>query len=431
MDTLPLSQSYLDEGLLEAVECLASLPLSDCRKSSPSELDDWRSNHIIRAEELIHLLLDAGASVQAARASATENWLFGNTYRDEERWKPLQASGTVLGFACSRAGYALIKRLIDQGADIHAKEVYDNERSRIFATGHGNLLSVTALHISSNFWNSAAIQVLFDYYHCGDNIKKAISCRDSHGRLPLHWAARGPGPCECRLSDDIVNNRIIDTLNLLLVNGDIDINAEDNCGQNALHYAITAHAGCVGSKHFDSLLRFLLKKGADALQIGLDQQTMLHKLAFHCLAGGPVDGPLNEFLSLGIEINHQDKDGNTVLHFIARNLRHIQETGIFISRGADVFLTNSKGNTPLHEVTTMGSILPKHMNGEVVKASHDEQRKALAEVVANLLEVGGEGMMDQPNLAGETPQQLLARRMDMWERLELAAIERERNKCSG
>lgn len=103
---------------------------------------------------------------------------------------------------------------------------------------------------------------------------------------------------------------------------------------------------------------------------------------------------------------------------------------MLISRGADVFVTNAKGNTPLHEATTMGSVLPKHMNGELVKASHDEQRKALAEVVAILLEIGGEGMMDQSNLAGEIPRQLLARRMDMWQRLELAAVERKRNKCS-
>ncbi|KAJ6010770.1 hypothetical protein N7451_002182 [Penicillium sp. IBT 35674x] len=61
----------------------------------------------------------------------------------------------------------------------------------------------------------------------------------------------------------------------------------------------------------------------------------------------------------------------------------------------------------------------------------EEQRKALAEVIDILLEVGGEGMMDQPNLAGETPRQLLANRMGTWQRLELAAVERKRKKCSG
>ena len=204
------------------------------------------------------------------------------------------------------------------------------------------------------YWNTEALQTLLD--HCGKDITESLSCRDSNGRLPIHWAAAGPGSWECWLSDVNVKNRIIDTLKLLLSSS--DINARDYKGGTALHYAIRAHACCGGSKHFDAVLRFLLENGADADVLDTDDQTVLHKITIHCLAGEPIDTPLIALLlSHGAKINQQDKDGNTALHYIARNLRQVQATRFLISRGADIHLTNSKGNTPLHECLRMGTIL--------------------------------------------------------------------------
>lgn len=106
---------------------------------------------------------------------------------------------------------------------------------------------VTALQVSSMYWNTEAFQALLD--RGGRTITESLSCRDSNGRLPLHWAAAGPGSFECWLSDDEVSNRIIGALKLLCSGS--DINARDNQGETALHYAIRGHACSGRSKHFD------------------------------------------------------------------------------------------------------------------------------------------------------------------------------------
>lgn len=420
LDSQPLSSvhvdpSYRDEGLLTAARCMTSLPSEDSNNRTPSDSDHWRSDRIILGEELIHLLLDAGASVQAVEPTMF-TWSSTDKHDGDESYT-LQPFGTVLGLASSRAGYALIKRLIDQGANIHAKQQYQHAASCTFSSVMEIPWDISALHIGSMFWNTDAIQALLDHHE--GNITEFMSYRDSNGRLPLHWAAAGPGSFECWLSDDLINNRIINTLKLLLEGS--NINSKDNRGENALHYAIRGHASCGGSKHFDAVLSFLLENGADACQMDIDEQTVLHKLAARCMDGEPIDIPLIDILlSHGVKINQQDNNGNTALHLMARNLRQVQAARFLINRGADVSLTNSKGNTALHECLTMGTILQRQTNHGPVRHTFDDRRRALDEMVAILLEVGGDSMMDQSNLAGQTSRQLQSKKLDTWQKSELA-----------
>ena len=421
LSSVHVDQSYRDKGLLTAARCLTSLPSEDSNNRTPSDSDHWMSDRIIRGEKLIHLLLDGGASVQAVEPTMF-SWSSANKHDGDES-HTLQPFGTVLGLASSRAGYTLMKRLIDQGADIHAKQQYQPATSCTFSSVMEILWNVSVFHISSMFWNTEAIQALLN--HHGGDITESLSCRDSNGRLPLHWAAAGPGSLECWLSDDKINNRIITTLKMLLAGN--NINAQDNWGENALHYAIRGHASWGGSKHLDAVLKFLLENGADACQVDIDEQTVLHKIAACCMDGEPIDTPLIDIiLSHGAKINQPDNNGNTALHLMARNLRQVQAARFLISRGADVRLTNSKGNTALHECLTMGIILQRQTNNGPVRHTFDDQRRALDEMVAILLKVGGGSMMDQSNLAGQTSRQLQSKKLDTWQKSELAAMARQK-----
>ena len=111
-----------------------------------------------------------------------------------------KVSGTVLSLAMAGAGYQLVKRLIEEGADVHTKE------GRYF--GARNIKSeytaqdITPLHIGSFYSNADGIQALLDYRGCNVNLIDIVSCRDSCGCLPLHLAARGPSPLNDSLKGD-------------------------------------------------------------------------------------------------------------------------------------------------------------------------------------------------------------------------------------
>jgi ankyrin repeat protein len=163
------------------------------------------------------------------------------SWHNSDSCQTLQSFGTVLCLTSSRVGYAVVNRLIDQGGNVHAKQQYQHQPSSTFQSEMQIPWDVTALHVSSMYWNTEAVQALLD--RGGRAIKEELSCCDSNGRLPLHWAAAGPGSFECWLSDVQVSNRIISALKLLCSGSDVD--AGDHQGETALHYAIRGQAAVV------------------------------------------------------------------------------------------------------------------------------------------------------------------------------------------
>jgi ankyrin repeat protein len=409
LNSAHIDQLYRDEALLVTARALGSLPPSDRGIETPAGCCHWVSNRTAQGEELICLLLDSGASAQATESL-------------EDSSQPMHCFGTVLGRASSRAGPALVKRLIGQGANVHAREEYQlHASSRLWDLE--NPSGVTALHISSAYWNSEVLQTLLD--HSGRTAPEELLCRDSNGRLPLHWAAAGPGSWECWLPDEKINKRILDTLKLLCSGS--DINARDNGGKTPLHHAIRGHACCGQSIHIDNMLKFFLEKGAYAGLIDDNNQTVLHMMAIHCLDGDPINSSLMQMLiSRGAEINQQDVNGNTALHLMARNLRQTKAAQSLISQGADVSLINVKGNTALHECLSTGTILQRQTASGAIAPTVADRRKALDEMINILLHIGGDAMMDQTNQAGETPRQLQSKKLAHWQKLGLREATRHK-----
>lgn len=418
--SVDFNQSDRDEALLAAAGALTHLPPEVRKHETLIDLDQWKCELIARGEELIYLLLDNGASAQAIdlptdqRQWASRILCGGNAIKNDDESQSFQSFGTALGLASSRASSTLVKRLIDQGANIHVKEQYWYYSSSHFWFDMRIPWNVTSLHISSLYWNAEALQALLD--HWGRDITESLSSRDSNGRLPLHWAAAGPGSHECWLSDVHVKDRIINTLKLVLTGS--DINARDDLGANALHHAISGHASCSGSKHFTTLMKFLLDNGAEADVVDKNGQTVLHRFASNC-RGEPIDISLMETLLLrGAKINQQDKNGNTVLHRMVTDLKQVQAVKFLISRGIDISLVDSRGNTALHHCLHSGSISDRETSTGPVLPTFADQRRALNDMREILLEAGGDNMMDQPNIRGETPRQFQFNTLERWQRAE-------------
>lgn len=286
------------------------LRISFDQQDHENETHNWIGDRIARGEKLMHLLLDRGASANDAIIDQ----------RDDNDGQPPQPDDNVLALAVSRASYKLMKRLIDGGADIHArKKHFDSDLGGAsFGRTKTTARDVTALHYGSFFRNSEGIQALLDHRGSDVDIADMVSARDSNGRLPLHWAAAGPGPVdEALLSENDIVPRTVDTFKLLLTRNSNTINVQDNEGRTALHYAVSSRAGC-GSRHSDLAIRFLCKYGADAGLQDSTGQTVLPNLSYWSVHGEPINTALIDLLAHGAIMDHADKDGITALPIMAK-----------------------------------------------------------------------------------------------------------------
>ncbi|KAJ5939289.1 ankyrin [Penicillium verhagenii] len=388
-------------------------------------------------EDFIFFLLDQGCLVQDSNIYSKQG------EANNQGLGPVLEQ-TVLGAAIPYASYNMVSRLIAGGAQVHARQHWDEyplgDPYRII-NGKG----VTALHIASLYSNLEGIRALTDH-RCNASVSEMVSSADDHGRIPLHWALLGitiKGRSYYPQYDDYVPQpRRMDTIKLLLEAKPDTINARDKDGATAFNFlfrsdtslsdilstlkllldanplrstlsapnplgataledAILHHSrrgGEVTDALFIELVELLLDKGVDA-------HLCLHRLCdfggYDCISLNLI----NRLLDLS-DVNDIDATGSTAMHYLVPHMNQIDVVRHLISRGANVNVVNNKGNTPLHTV----------MNGTMSRRTDEDGKPDLSlpwytpyqvreELVKIMVDAGGS--MDQLNEAWKTPAQLL------------------------
>jgi ankyrin repeat protein len=134
-------------------------------------------------------------------------------------------------------------------------------------------------------------------------------------------------------------------INLISYLGDkkiIGINAKNNDGMTALHYA--AISGKVKA------MEALIKHGADINAKANDGRTALHYAA----SFGKVEA-MEALMKLGADKNANANDGRTALHLVAY-FGQVKEMEALINHGADINVKDSYGHTALYLAAISGEV---------------------------------------------------------------------------
>ncbi|KAF3927190.1 Ankyrin-3 [Dactylellina cionopaga] len=287
--------------------------------------------------DVVKLLLERGTSTEAKGDGNQPIWKpLGWDNRRFSEWGLLKAvcDLTVLHIAVYCGHEAIARLLLENGADINAKNEYD----------------WTALHWAASSDSDENKEIIALLLETGINLdEKAYD-----GMTALQMAAR--------------NGKLM--VARLLVEARADINAQDDKGSTAMHHAILSENGT------EAVLRLLLEKGADlgvkddfgrtalhtAAYLGreaaawllldnnadptaetLGGNTALHLAAFYghtTIAQMLLDG--------GADIHARAADGKTVLHSaVARGLANEAVVKLLLGKGVEVDLGDNLGRTPL------------------------------------------------------------------------------------
>ncbi|PYH75540.1 ankyrin [Aspergillus uvarum CBS 121591] len=424
------------------------------KETSPAGIREKLQEHHARYGEFIEFCLASGASVR----EADQYMLPYQLGRQAQPGDKEILGDTVLGNVVTRASYAMVSRLIAAGADAHVVQTwYDS-----CGFDHGlRCGGVTPLHIASQHWNLDAIQALVD--HRGRiGLAEMVTRRDDNGLPPLHWALMGDKDEIATLTPSEVTSRLLRTVKLLLDIGPAMVNVKDQANKTVLHYAINSRVGdadCLAAvkllleyrpdrdilnardtdadrpgstvlhyavshrtddgvrcEIFLQLFDILVMHGADPSMCDESSRTMLYRLAMRDSNTRLIDAETLEKILPLVNINNSDVNGDTVLHYIARRLPQTHAVCILLSRGANVNAVNKKGNAPLH-LAVGASIFPRGRrmdDGEIVETPLAEGFNALEKMIKILQDAGAS--MDQANLAGETPREILKETRERWAR---------------
>ena len=218
-----------------------------------------------------------------------------------------------------------------------------------------------------------------------------VNTKDADGNTPLHFAARERDHkrvemllshgAEVNAKDkygdtplhDAAWKNASDTAEILLKNG-ADINAKNNRGDTPLKIASNENASkteAVLRKYGETMSsEGTFEESINALREKLVLDRVLGKYGgtmsdvntkdadgntpLHFAARERDHKRVEMLLSHGAEVNAKDKYGDTPLHDAARN--HASDTTeILLKNGADINAKNNRGNTPLHEAVGRNS----------------------------------------------------------------------------
>ncbi|KAK8112581.1 hypothetical protein PG984_013107 [Apiospora sp. TS-2023a] len=373
-----------------------------------------------RCEEIVGMLLDYGANVRDHT-----DWLY---YDHGATGNERKGHETVLSLAIPYVGPALLRRLIDLGAPLHAPLLGFKRRYE----------GVTILHIAATYANSTAVEILLDT----PEGREMAGMRDKLGRLPIHWAANCGHHDLMTLSQDLIR-RAVETMKLLLPQS--PVNGLDSLGNTPLHLAVRcSHMWSKGSstepaegqdrsafRH--AISHLLLKNGADAALRNQKGET-----ALGILVGLQFDTAPTELIARlldrgGADVNEAaDALGNMPLHHAARNLpRGLGAVRFLLGRGADPGLANADGDTPAHAAA--------RSQGVPGENQHKDVSREIEQVLGLMFEVASSGssgeernhLRDRLNAAGMTPQEVLGEELaDLARRIEKRGIEREKSRLN-
>ncbi|KAK7960406.1 hypothetical protein PG988_011620 [Apiospora saccharicola] len=446
-----------------------------------------------RQEEIIHLLLDRGASVhdkhstnpQAREKDLAEfedlypveeadaqwgssyvaDWSWevpprGTSYMDttfmaaecfqglDGPWmyssptvpaKPLELKKpvllhTVLTEALSFRSAHLISRLINDGCGIHTRVcVYQDINIYEEQTE-----DVTPLHLACHYKNIAGVRLLLQAG--ASNAKSMVGARDSCGMTPLHCTALDsldlydiyPG-FNWEESHMTPSEKIKACMELLLDCDPTILDARDRWGRTALHYASMLDSGDVAE--------FLLERGADPNIKGDDARTPL----------------VGRFITAPVEKSRTWQHPVVVLPATVTPATLNLES--FLRHGARLDEMNANGDTLLHIACrswTRGGVvqwllehnvradipnkkkqLPLHIAAKCLNAWDDgfdglnEALRAQDDIIRMLKEAGaGDIDMTQPDADGITPAQTLeAGRKKASRIFEAQGLARAKREC--
>ncbi|KAK7964345.1 hypothetical protein PG988_011319 [Apiospora saccharicola] len=269
-----------------------------------------------RCDEIVDTLLDYGANVRDRT-----DWRYYDHFATGEERKDHE---TVLSLAIPYVGPALLRRLIDLGAPLHAPLSGFERRYE----------GVTILHTAATYANSAAVEILLD----------TPEGREMLGRLPIHWAANC-GHHDLLTLDQDLTRRAVETMKLLLPHYS-PVNDVDSLRNTPLHLAVrssyTRSEGSSTEPPAEDKTRRLsvtpspTRSSRTALGILLVRRQ-------YCTAPTELIAGL---LGHGAGVNETaDTLGNTPLHHGARNLpRGLGAVRFLLEReGADPNLANADG----------------------------------------------------------------------------------------
>ncbi|KAF5655124.1 ankyrin protein [Fusarium sp. NRRL 25303] len=393
--------SFADIQERDPQGCTAILAAADFYSTRYKEAFDWQPL-VERSTAVIEMLLDRGACAS-------------DVVLADAGHKQSTIPDTVLTLAVQWAGSGIIKRLIDEGADIDAKVTKDSFHLGLY-NQDGDIHEVRAIHMASFHANSVAIDTLHSYR--GANNLDTASVRDSRGSIPLHWAARNQlrkqayTVSRSELQQRVHN--ILTTINLLLDMDPATVNDQDIAGNTPLHYAV--HYFLENGKLYTAIFKLLCRRGADASIYNSSRQTPLFNLLDPDNLYIPDDTEaISILLANGATVNDTDNAGNTVLHHAARNLRNSSVISFLLNEGADGTAQNMKQNTPLHIAASAEFMpnVPSNRAYEKVNA----QNKILSQLAA-----GGKIELPDPmsmsNSEGKTPRQLLNAKREKWNEID-------------
>lgn len=267
--------------------------------------------------------------------------------------------------------FEITKFLVDMGADLNVKNDADDK---------------TPLHIAV-FSNNIDIAKLL--VNAGAN----INAMDKDKTTPLHVAVRsnnfeitklllssGANIHATSVSFDVLSplEMVLESKNLVLFKLFLDFVTDSNSAGDA-NYAILHQAASLGNSHIVKLLldagadvnvknchgytplheaiesnnmgvlKVLIDAGADFKTLNEDKETLLHFVIDSNMHFITLD--VIEFLiSLGIDVNAKDKNGNTALHKTCEKLEDLGIIKVLIAAGADASIKNQDGETPVYNV---------------------------------------------------------------------------------